>query len=204
MASTSDIDPRSRSRLPLLERDELDADGQRLYDAVAGPDSRTLVGLKGPSGIWLHSPKLGAHARAVNQYLRFETGLDARLRELAILVTARENDSQFEWSVHEPVALREGVDPALVDAVKHRRPVTTFPTREALIVDMGRQLFRDRTLRATTYAEAVKVFGRRGLLDLVALMGNYAMTAVILSAFDQQLAPDQPPLLPMGGASTSQ
>ena len=78
------------------------------YDAVTGPRSRTLAGLQGPSGIWLHSPELGARVRAVNQYLRYETALDRRLTELAILVTARELDNQFEWAAHEPAAPRKG------------------------------------------------------------------------------------------------
>ena len=74
-----DVHPASLSRLPLLERGELDEEGQKHYDAVVSPASRTLVGLRGPSGIWLHSPKLAGFLRAANQYLRFETALDRRL-----------------------------------------------------------------------------------------------------------------------------
>ena|SRR5688572_28571680 len=108
-AFPADIQPDSLSRLPLRRREDMDEQGQRFYDAVVGPQSRTLVGLRGPSGIWLHSPDLGERVRAVNQYLRFETALDRRLTELAILVTARELDNQFEWTAHEPAALGEGL-----------------------------------------------------------------------------------------------
>jgi 4-carboxymuconolactone decarboxylase len=191
------IDPESLSRLPPVRREELDEQGQSFYDAVVSPENRTLVGLRGPGGIWLHSPKLGAHMRAANQYLRFETGLERRLTELAILVTARELDHQFEWAAHEPAALRDGLDPAIVDIVKHRKPVAGLGERETVIIDFGRELFRARNVSPGTYARAEKLFGRRGLLDLVALMGNYAMTAVILNAFDQQLHPGQQPLLPI-------
>jgi len=100
-----DVHPASLSRLPLLERQELDAEGRRHYDTVVSPGSRTLVGLRGPSGIWLHSPRLAGFLRAANQYLRFETTLDRRLTELAILVVARELDNQFQWTAHEPAAL---------------------------------------------------------------------------------------------------
>src|SRR5437867_7637464 len=116
----ADVHPESLSRLPLRERKDMDEQGQRFYDAVAGPQSRTLVGLQGPSGIWLHSPKLALHLRGANQYLRYETTLGRRLTELAILVTARELDHQFEWTAHEPVALREGLEPEIVDVVKYR------------------------------------------------------------------------------------
>jgi 4-carboxymuconolactone decarboxylase len=192
-----DVHPASLSRLPLLERHELDAEGQAHYDTVVSPRSRTLVGLRGPSGIWLHSPKLAGFLRSANQYLRFETGLDRRLTELAILVTARELDNQFEWTAHEPAALREGLEPAIIDIVKYRKPVSGLGTREALIIRFGREVFRDRKVRSDTFAQAVETFGREGVVNLAALMGEYAMTAVILDAVDQQLHPDQHPLLPL-------
>ena len=166
-----DVHPDSLSRLPLLKRAELDAQGRKLYDQAVSPDSRTLVGLRGPSGIWLHSPVLAEFLRAANQYLRFETALDRRLTELAILVTARELDNQFEWTAHEPAALREGLDPKIVDVVKRRKPVSRLGKREALIIDFGRELFRKRKLRSQTFARGVELFGQRGVLELAALMG---------------------------------
>ena len=192
-----DVDPDSLSRLPLVKREELDEQGQRLYDVTVSPQGRTIVGLRGPGGIWLHSPKLAERVRAANQYLRYETDLGRRLTELAILVTARELDQQFEWTAHEPVALKEGLDPAVIDVVKYRRPVSGLGDKEALIVSFGRELFRERKVRAGTFARALEVFGRQGVVNLAALMGTYAMTAVILNAFDQQLRPDRPPLLPI-------
>jgi 4-carboxymuconolactone decarboxylase len=192
-----DVYPESLSRLPLLRRVERGAAGQRLYDEVVSPRSRTLAGLQGPSGIWLHSPRLGAFTRAANQYLRYETDLGRRLTELAILVTARELDHQFEWTAHEPVALKEGLDPAIIDIVKHRKPAAGLGERETLIIDFGRELFREKTVRSATFARALAVFGRQGVVNLVTLMANYAMTAVVLNAFDQQLRPGQEPLLPI-------
>ena len=196
-----DVHPASLSRLPLLERGQLDEEGRTHYDAVVSPQSRTLVGLRGPSGIWLHSPKLAGFLRAANQYLRFETALDRRLTELAILVTARELDNQFEWTAHEPAALAEGLDSTIVEVVKRRRPVGRLGKRigkhEAVIIAFGRELFRKKKLSSATFARAVDLFGRRGVLELAALMGNYAMTAVILDTVDQQLQPGQKPLLPV-------
>jgi 4-carboxymuconolactone decarboxylase len=196
-----DVHPASLSRLPLLERGELDEEGRTHYDAVVSPESRTLVGLRGPSGIWLHSPKLAGFLRAANRYLRFETALDRRLTELAILVTARELDNQFEWTAHEPAALAEGLDSTIIELVKRRRPVGRLGKRigkhEAVIIAFGRELFRKKKLSSATFARAVDLFGRRGVLELAALMGNYAMTAVILNTVDQQLHPGQKPLLPV-------
>ena len=193
----ADVHPESLSRLPLRRREDMDEAGRRFYDAVVGPQSRTLVGLRGPSGIWLHSPELGERLRGVNQYLRFETALGRRLTELAILVTARELDNQFEWTAHEPAALAEGLEPEIIDVVKHRRPSAGLGPSEAVIVDFGREVFRERKVRPATFARAVERFGREGVVNLAALMGNYAMTAVILDAVDQRVHPERRPLLPI-------
>jgi len=127
-----DVHPESLSRLPLLGRAELDEQGRKQYDAVVSPENRTLVGLRGPSGIWLHSPRLGGFLRAANQYLRFETALDRRLTELAILVTARELDNQFEWTAHEPAALTEGLDPKIIDTFLAMPHVSSETKRKIL------------------------------------------------------------------------
>src|SRR5438067_2411825 len=100
-AYPADIDPQSQCRLPLPQRDELDTEGQRIYDSLADPRGGSLRGLRGPGGIHLHSPELARHTRALNRYLRQEAGLGGRVRELAILVTARELDSPFEWAARE-------------------------------------------------------------------------------------------------------
>jgi cytosine deaminase len=192
----ADVDPESLSRLPLVRREALDGEGQRLYDAITDPARPNLAGLRGPAGLGLHHPRLGALMREVNSLLRFETGLHPRLRELAILVTAREMDQQFEWGMHEPVALREGLAPSIVNVVKHRRPLDGVPETESAIIALGREVFRDRHVRPATYAAALRLLGRTGVIALVHLMGNYASTAVMLTAFDQQLHPGMAPLLP--------
>jgi len=180
-----------------LKREELDEQGKKVYDLAISPESRTLVGLRGPSGIWLHSPILAEVLRAANQYLRFETTLDRRLTELAILVTARELDNQFEWTAHEPAALKEGLDPKIIDVIRRRKPAARLGKKEALIINFGRELFRWKKVRSQTFARAVSAFGRRGVLELAALMANYAMTALIFNTVDQQLHPGQKPLLPL-------
>ena len=196
-ALPGDVHPESLSRLPLRRREDMDEQGRRFYDVLVGPQNRTLVGLRGPGGIWLHSPELGERVRAVNQYLRFETGLDRRLTELAILVTARELDHQFEWTAHEPAALGEGLSQEIIDVVKYRRPTTGLGPAESVIVSFGREVFRDKKVRPETFARAVELFGREGVVNLAALMGNYAMTAVMLNAVDQHVHPERRPLLPL-------
>ena len=192
-----DVDPQSQCRLPLPRRDELDAEGQRIYDSLADPRGGSLRGLRGPGGIHLHSPVLARHTRALNRYLRQEAGLGGRLRELAILVTARELNSQFEWAAHEEEARREGVSDEAIETIRHRRDTAGLDDTDAVVVELGREIFTAREVSSATFARALALIGRRKLVDLVALMGNYAATAALLTAFDMQLDPDQTPPLPI-------
>jgi len=192
----ADIDPQSGFRLPLPKREDLDDAGKAHYDRVAAPGA-SIVGLQGPSGIGLYSPKAAEHARALNRYLRFETGLPPRVREIAILTTAREMDSQFEWAAHEPEARKEGVEGRVIDIIKHRMPTAGLEETDAAVIELGRQIFRDRKVTSDTFAKAKALFGANKLVELVMLMGNYAGTAALLTAVDMQLHPGQKPLLPM-------
>jgi len=192
----SDIDPQSGFRLPLPRRENLDDAGKAHYDRVAAPGA-SIAGLQGPSGIGLYSPKAAEHARALNRYLRFEAGLPPRVREVAILTTAREMDSQFEWAAHEPEARKEGVEGRVIDIIKRRMPTAGLEETDAIVIELGRQIFRDRKVTSDTFAKAKALFGANKLVELVMLMGNYAGTAVLLTAVDMQLHPGQKPLLPM-------
>src|SRR5262249_48273330 len=99
------------------------------------------------------------------------------------------------WTAHEPVALKEGLDPGIIEVVKHRKPISGLGAKEALIISLGRKLFRERKVDSETFSHALEVFGSRGLVELAALMGNYAATAIMLNLADQQWRPDQRRLL---------
>jgi 4-carboxymuconolactone decarboxylase len=192
-----DVDPESGCRLPLPKREELDAETQRIYDSVADPRSGSLRGLRGPGGIMLHSPELARYTRPLNHHLRHEAGLGGRVRELAILVTARALDSQFEWCAHEAEALRQGISPEIIDIIKYRKDAAALDAADRIVIELGREIFTAKKVMPGTFARALSQFGRRALVDLVALMGNYAGTAALLTAFDMQIDPGQPPLLPL-------
>jgi len=191
-----DVYADSGSRLPFIKREDLNDEDKKVYDLV-NTDIRSLVGLRGPPGIRLHSLRLAENMRKGSQYLRFYSGLDPRLYELAILVTAREFDQQFEWAVHEPAARKVGLEPAIIDIVKHRKPVTGIGEKEATIIQVGREAIGKRKVSSDTFARALKLFGKEVLVNMVSLMGQYAGTAILLNTFDQQLPPGQKPPLPM-------
>lgn len=184
----ADVYPESRNRLPLVKRADLDALGQSLYDEVV-KDPRSLAGLQGPGGIRLSSPKLYSATRATNQFLRFDAGLDRALAELAILTTAREMDHTFEWYAHESAGRAAGLDPAIIDVVRYRRPLTGVRDPEATIIALGREAVGDHRVTPATYARAYNLFGREKLVNLSNLMGDYASTAIMLTIFDQRVPP---------------
>jgi len=195
-AMPADIDPQSGFRLPLPKREQLDEAGKKIYDEVSRPGA-SLVGLRGPAGIYLYSAGNATLLRTVNRRLRFESGIAPRIREIAILVTAREMDSQFEWVAHEPEALKEGVPQNTIDTIKHRRGTSGLDERDAAVIALGRELWRDHRVDAATFAQAKALFGPQQLVDIVLLMGNYSSTATLLTAFDMQLPIGKKPLLPI-------
>ena len=192
----SDIDAKSGFRLPLPSRDELDEAGKKTYDRANAPGA-SLAGLQGPAGIQLYSTKTTPHLQALNRYLRFEAGIEPRIREIAILTTAREMDSQFEWVAHEAEALKDGVPQDVIDVIKFRKPTTGLAEADAAVIDLGRQIWRDHRVTSETFAKVKALFGPHKLVDLVLLMGNYAGTAALLTTVDMQLHAGKKPLLPI-------
>ena len=194
----SDIDPESRNRLPVAKREDLSDLGKTLWDKTTADvkSRRSLAGFQGPYGIALHSPRVAETDQRKNDYLRFESHLGRRHYEVAILVTARELNHQFEWAAHEPAALAAGVEPAIIDIIKNRKPLAGLQPKDAALIQLGREVLNRQSARSATLAEALTLFGRQDLVDAVSVMGHYAGIAILLNAFDQQLAPGQKPLLP--------
>ena len=190
-----DIDPTSGFRLPLPRREDLDEAGKRTFDRGNTPGAN-IAGLRGPAGVQLYSPKTTEHLSAINRYLRFEAGFTPRIREIAILATAREMDSQFEWVAHEPEALKEGVPASLIDVIRFRRSTEGLDPTEARVIELARELWHDHKVKPETFAALKAVYGPHKLIDLVLLMGAYASTAGLLTAVDVQLPPGKVPLLP--------
>ena len=191
-----DVYPDSRNRLPLVKREDLDERGKKVYDEIAG-DSRNLAGLQGPGGIRLNNPRLSELNTPVSAYLRFENGLGPRLTQLAFLVAARGIDSQFEWTAHEPAALKVGVSQELIDIVKYNKPLAGVDEKDAAIIQLGREAFGPRKVSSETFQRALSLFGKETLINLVSFLGYQAQTGVLLVVFDQQLPPGQKPLLPI-------
>jgi 4-carboxymuconolactone decarboxylase len=186
-----DVYANTGNRLPALKRDELDEAGKKLFDARLPADSF------GPGAIRLYSLPVAEHMGAVNSYLRYKSGLDPRLVQLAILVAARESDSEYEWTAHEPQGLQAGLQPEIVDIVRYRKAATGLAEKDAAIIDLGREVLGKHHVSSATFVRAQSLFGNQGLVNIVSLMGDYASTAILLNAFDQHIRLADKALLPI-------
>ena len=156
----------------------------------------------------MHSPGLSKGLNEAHHYLKYDSGLGDRLTVIAVLTTARELTNQFEltqWEEHArtPKDTRY-VEPNVIDAIKFCRPVTGLDPKDAATITLGREMFGARKVSSATFAEVLRLFGRRGTVDLEELMGLYAATANELVVFDQQLHAGQKPLLPANAKSCLQ
>ena len=184
-----DIDPISLSRLPVIQRKDMDEDGKRIYDMLAGDDGKAP--LMGPGGVSLHSPKVAEAMHMLNQYLRYNSIIGRRYTEVVILVAARVFDQGYEWAAHEPIALDEGAPQAVIDTIKYNREVKGLSEQESLIIRYGREIFRQHSLSPELFAEAVELFGQKGAFEIAAIMGDYVMAGVMLHAVDQHIPADR-------------
>ena len=158
------------------------------------PDSRSRLpslGLGAPAGV----DGIVAHGSGV--LIRWEFALGRALSELSILTVAREFDQPYEWSLHEVEAIAVGLEPSVIDVVRNRLPVEGLSDREAVVIQMGREIWGERELSAETYARAESLLGRTNLVDIVMLMGEYAEDAVRLTAFNQHMPPGWQQFLPL-------
>ena len=194
-ALPKDIDPQSLSRLPNVKRGDLDTDGQRIYDMLAGGEGKSVTPT-GPAAISLTSPKVAEAIQMLNQYLRYHGVLKQRDFEVAILVTAREFDQQYEWSGHEMGARNAGVPGAVIDTIKYNKPAEGLSDRDTLLITFARDSFHGHRISSELWAKAVATFGKQGALELATIIGDYAMAAIMLNATDQHLPAGREATLP--------
>ena len=188
-----DVNPVTLTRLPQLTRADLDDEGKAVYDEIVGDGP---VPTTGPVSMSLYSPKVALAFNDLNGFLRYNGDLSPRHTEVAICVAAFEIKQQYEYSAHEPAALRYGAPQAVIDTIKYDREPVGLSPEETVIIQVGRQIMREHKLDSELYAEAVRLFGRKGLVELVTVMGDYVMVGMVLTAIDQHLPPNRPALLP--------
>jgi len=168
----------ARERLPMPDAASMNeaqrAAAQALID---GPRK----GVYGPFLPLLRSPQLLDHVAKTGEYLRFESVLDARVRELVTAAVARHMSNQFEWLMHAPLAVKAGVAQVTIDALREGARPKQLPADEEAALDFMRELLATHGVCDATYAQALAHFGEQGVVELTTLVGYFAMVNWVMN-----------------------
>ena len=171
-------------RLKLLSPDEMTEDQRQTYDeSIASKRGKPPP----PMLAWLNSPEMARHATRLGAVLRFDTVFPAKLSEIAILVTARHWTAHYEWYAHKRLALKGGMEPAIIEDIRNRRTPRFADPKGQMIYDVSKSLHEGHGLTQVLYDEAVKLLGERGLVEIIGLCGYYTMVSMTLNTFEMDL-----------------
>jgi 4-carboxymuconolactone decarboxylase len=183
------------ARIPLFPLEHMTDEQRRVYEAVVSGPRGVVVG---PLRAALHRPELADKWQQLGEILRYRTSLPPRLSELAILVTARHWSSQLEWQQHAPAALKGGLAPGIVEAIRQGRRPAFGAGDEQAVYDFCIELHEGKSVSDASYRRAHEFLGDVGMVELAALIGYYTMAAMTLVAHQIPLpegaAPPLPPL----------
>jgi len=172
------------SRLPDLDPATYTPEQKKVHDAVvSGPRGRIV----GPIKVWLKNPGLAEHAQALGAYCRFGSSLPPRLSELVICTTGAFWKANYEWFAHAPLAIKAGIDPAAIEAIRTGATPKLAKADEQAAYDFARELVTTRRVSEATFTRAKKELGETGVIDMVGIIGYYSLVSVTLNAFEMPL-----------------
>jgi 4-carboxymuconolactone decarboxylase len=181
------------ARIPAITRERLNEELRVVFDEVSsGPGG---VGT-GPMSILKNSPEMARRAIPLFNYVRNESTVPQKLRELAMLVTARAMDCPYIWNAHAAFGRQQGLSDTLVDALRDNKLLPLVPPDEAAVISYGMELLRNRRVNQETFQAVLDLLGVQGLIELTTLMGFYTMLAFNANAVDLGLPHQltEPPL----------
>jgi len=180
-----------KQRLEAPDENRMTDEQRAMRESVAqGP--RKSLKLAGPLGIWMHAPTFGEMAQRLGGHCRFRTALSPRLSEFAIIVTARQWRAQYEWQAHAILAEKAGVKPKTISDIRAGRVPKSAPSDERAIHAFTTELYKTKRVSDRTYNRVVKIIGESATVELVGILGYYALVSMTLNTFNVRPAPDQP------------
>lgn len=149
----------------------------------------------GPFSVLIRSPELMNAYRAFGDYLRFKASVGNKLTEFVILITAREWTQDYEWYVHAPIALKQGISQDIINAIAEGRRPSGMSEDMETCYDLTLELHRNKRVADATYTRAVKLFGEKGVLDIVGIAGYYTSLAMAMNTTRMPIPSDGKRLL---------
>ncbi|HXQ82490.1 MAG TPA: carboxymuconolactone decarboxylase family protein [Xanthobacteraceae bacterium] len=178
-------------RLPALSEDSLTPDQRALAESIrSGP--RGQFKMAGPFAVYLHAPGFGELAQKLGGHVRFKTSVPPRLSEFAILVTAQHWKAQYEWAMHVPMAEKQGIKPQTIRDIQAGRAPKSAPADEKAIYAFAKELYAKRRVSTATFNRVKKLLGDAGAVELVGILGYYAMVSMTLNTFRVPLPAGMP------------
>ncbi|MBC3810207.1 carboxymuconolactone decarboxylase family protein [Undibacterium aquatile] len=170
-------------RLPTIPPDQYTTEQQKAAEEFL---ATRKVPVFGPFEPLMHSPQVMSQARAMGDYLRYNSAIGNTLSELAILITAREWTQDFEWYVHYPIALKMGIKPEIANAIADGTRPVGMTTDEEIVYDFSTELHKNKRVSDATFARTEKRFGKKGVVDLTGINAYYSLLAMQLNVAQYQ------------------
>ena len=181
---------RPAPRLPQIDEVQFNDAQRTLLEAIRSGPRGTSITPRGPFAVWLHAPEFGHLAQALGGHCRYKTALPARLSEFAILCTARLWRAQYEWFAHAPIAAKAGVKPETIQNLRAGRAPKSAPKDERAIYDFIGELYKTRRVSDRTYKRVQALLGDAATVELVGILGYYALISMTLNVFRMLPPPD--------------
>jgi 4-carboxymuconolactone decarboxylase len=183
----------AQDRLPPIPAEKQTPEQRKASEAFRANRKQDVFGPFVP----LHrSPEVMLRAMAMGDFLRYRTVFPTKLNELIILITARHFTQQYEWYVHYPIALKEGLSKGVADAIADGRRPSGLAPDEELIYDFCTELLRNNSVSDATYLRAVERFAEQGTIEMVGVVGYYTFQSMVLNTARTPVPPGAPVLRP--------
>ena len=173
------------ARYETLTPEQMTPEQRKVVDNVtAGPRGSAT---RGPFMAWLPSPTFADLAQALGAQTRYGSSLPAKHYEIAILMVAQQWRAQFEWYAHAQLARKAGISQGIIDAIHRGEKPTSMDAQEEAIWQFAKELLQTQRVSEPTFAKAKELFGQKGVVDLVGVMGYYGLVSMTLNTFQVPL-----------------
>lgn len=175
------------ARVPYVEREQMDAEGQEIYDRIRR--DRNAPEVSRQFRALLHNPKAAGYLTSMGAQLRFQSALPENLKEMAIILIAREWNSDIEWTAHAALAARAGVAAESIEAVRTGKAPAGLTQQEQVIARYVHDLLRKKSVSDDVFGAAEALLGTQGVVDLTLTCGYYSAINMAQVAFKPEMEP---------------
>ena len=187
---TAQAQDKGPERFPILDPAQLSAEQSKLVkDLLSGPrgggdsspEAARRILENGPFNAWARSPALGDRLQKVGEYIRYGSSIPLRLNEFAILITARHWTSQYEWFAHHSLAMKAGLSPKITEQLARNQRPEGMSEDESAVYNFCTELHQQKNVSDASYQQALKLFGEKGVMDLIGVSGYYTAVSMTLN-----------------------